>query len=161
MTCTRAPPPNERSVSHSRQSTTSFLPTGAERPRSRIGSPERTVSTPDLVSVSSRISRVGVLLSRSVGVAVALLVLMGCGGQTDEPLARGEESAGTETRATESGDGDLGFVPGTYREGDRVVLPITFPDGTSAELVYSAELEIAELGVFPYTSGTLDRKSVV
>lgn len=94
-----------------------------------------------------------------MAVAVALLVLTGCGGQTDEPLARGEENAGTETRATESGDGDLGFAPGTYREGDRVVLPITFPDGTSAELVYPPELEIAELGVSPYTSGTLHGKS--
>jgi hypothetical protein len=86
---------------------------------------------------------------------LALLVLAGCGGRADEPLVT-EEAAETKPG---SGQGDLDFVPATYREGDRVVLPLTFPDGTSAELVYPPELEIAELGVFPYSSGRLHGKS--
>lgn len=50
-------------------------------------------------------------------------------------------------------------MPATYGEGDRVVLPVTFPDRTSAEVVYPPELDIAGLGVFPYGSGTLHGKS--
>lgn len=68
-------------------------------------------------------------------------------------------TATTETRRTGSGDGDLGFLPSTYRERERIVLPLTFPDGTRAELVYPPKLDIAALGVFPYTSGTLHGKS--
>lgn len=47
------------------------------------------------------------------------------------------------------------FVPETYREADRVVLPVTFPDGSTAELVYPPELEIAELGLLVYGSGSI------
>jgi len=72
------------------------------------------------------------------GVVLGLLILAGCGAGTDE---------------------QRGFVPATYRDGARVVLPVTFPNGTSAELVYPPELDIAGLGVFPYTSGTLHGQS--
>jgi hypothetical protein len=41
------------------------------------------------------------------------------------------------------------FVPATHREGDRVVLPVTFPDGGSAELVYPATLDLAGMGAQP------------
>jgi hypothetical protein len=98
------------------------------------------------------------LRSRSISVALSvLLVPAGCGGRADEQRADGDAAA--ETWPTASGARELGFVPATHREGDRVVLPVTFPDGTRAELVYPPELEIAELGVFPYTSGTLQGKS--
>jgi hypothetical protein len=97
-------------------------------------------------------------LSPPLALVLALLVLAGCGGRGNEPLAQYDEGAAAEVRAR-SGDGELGFVPPTYREGGRVVLPITFPDGSRAELLYPPELEIAQLGVFPYTSGTLRRIS--
>jgi hypothetical protein len=48
------------------------------------------------------------------------------------------------------------FVPPTHRDGDRVVLPLTFPDGTRVTLTYPPALAIAELGVRPYGSATLD-----
>jgi hypothetical protein len=70
-----------------------------------------------------------------------MLVLTSCGGGTGERGARQ--------------DADLGFVPATYREGHRVVLPVVFTDGTRAELVYPPDLDIAGLGVFPYGSGRL------
>jgi hypothetical protein len=47
------------------------------------------------------------------------------------------------------------FVPPTQRNGERVVMPLTFPDGTRITLAYPPELAIAELGVRPYGSGTL------
>jgi len=88
-------------------------------------------------------------------VVTALLVSTGCGGRADEPLANADNDETAHTRQTGSGDGDLVFVPATYREGGRVVLPLTFPDGTRAELVFPQELEIAELDVRLYNSGTL------
>jgi hypothetical protein len=45
------------------------------------------------------------------------------------------------------------FVPQTFPEGDRLVLPVTFPDGSTAELLYAPELDIAGLGVTPYMAG--------
>jgi hypothetical protein len=45
-----------------------------------------------------------------------------------------------------------GFVPRTTREGSRTVLPVTFPDGSTAELVYPTSLDLARLGVQPDVS---------
>jgi Tol biopolymer transport system component len=46
------------------------------------------------------------------------------------------------------------FRPATYREGDRTVMPVTFPDGTTAELVYPPNLEVlGPGGLAPYSSG--------
>lgn len=42
------------------------------------------------------------------------------------------------------------FVPPTHSEGSRTVLPLTFPDGSSAEIVYSSDMRLAERGVRPY-----------
>jgi hypothetical protein len=39
------------------------------------------------------------------------------------------------------------FVPPTYAEGDRVVMPVFFPDGSTAELTYPASLDLASLGL--------------
>lgn len=40
-----------------------------------------------------------------------------------------------------------------------MILPVTFTDGTSAELVYPPKLDLAGLGVRPYGSGRLKGKS--
>jgi hypothetical protein len=45
-----------------------------------------------------------------------------------------------------------GFVPPTTREGSRTVLPVTFPDGSTAELVYPTALNLAAMGVQPDVS---------
>jgi hypothetical protein len=86
-----------------------------------------------------------VSLSGAVTVALACLLVTGCGG------GRAEE-AGSQ------GNGRFALVPATYPEGERVVMPLTFPDGTSAELVHPPELEIE--GVFPYSSGALDGRGL-
>jgi hypothetical protein len=44
---------------------------------------------------------------------------------------------------------DERWAPPTYREGDHVVMPVTFPDGTTAELVYPPQLGLGELSVYP------------
>jgi hypothetical protein len=48
------------------------------------------------------------------------------------------------------------FVPRTYREGEKIVAPVTFPDGSRAEVVYPRELDLASRGVRPYTWASLD-----
>jgi hypothetical protein len=45
-----------------------------------------------------------------------------------------------------------GFVPRTTREGNRTVLQVTFPDGSTAELVYPTALGLAGMGVQPDVS---------
>jgi hypothetical protein len=45
------------------------------------------------------------------------------------------------------------FHPKTYREGGSVVMPVTFPDGTTAEVIYPEELGTASIGPFAYLEG--------
>jgi hypothetical protein len=45
------------------------------------------------------------------------------------------------------------FHPKTYREGGSVVMPVTFPDGTTAEVIYPEELGTASIGSFAYLEG--------
>jgi hypothetical protein len=97
-------------------------------------------------------------------IVLGLLLLTGCGGAIHEPskhFARANTQTGAtgpQTRAGGEGSG-FRFVPATYREGHRVALPVAFPDGTRAELVYPSELDLAELGATPYSSGYLRGKS--
>jgi hypothetical protein len=79
--------------------------------------------------------------------ALLALALLGCG----------EMSAARETPA--ANQAEARFVPATHRDGERTVLPLTFPDGTRATITYPHELGIAELGVRPYGSAALRRDS--
>lgn len=47
------------------------------------------------------------------------------------------------------------FAPATHREDGSVVIPVTFPDGTTAELVYPPALDLAGEPFRPYSSGHL------
>ncbi|MGH2821108.1 MAG: hypothetical protein ACRDJ5_10700 [Actinomycetota bacterium] len=47
------------------------------------------------------------------------------------------------------------FAPPARRVGGRTLVPVTFPDGTSVELVYPSRLDLAGLGVYPGTSAAL------
>jgi hypothetical protein len=51
--------------------------------------------------------------------------------------------------------GEPRFAPPSRRAGEVVVLPVVFPDGSTAELRYPPELDLASLGVQPRTSGAL------
>jgi hypothetical protein len=109
---------------------------------------------------------VGLWALRSGALVAAVLVVAGCGGSVDTSDRRGA----ADTAAVEASDpqgrqaGDTRswrFVPATHAEGHSVVLPVTFTDGTSAELVYPRRLAIAALGLTPYGSATLRGKSAV
>lgn len=51
--------------------------------------------------------------------------------------------------ATGAGTDPTPLVPATERVGDEVRMPVTFPDGTRATLVYPIPLDLAALGVQP------------
>ena len=54
---------------------------------------------------------------------------------------------------------NLRWAPPVSMENGEVVMPITFPDGATAELVYPADLALEELSFYPDTYGILDGKS--
>jgi hypothetical protein len=88
----------------------------------------------------------------SIGVAAfAIVFLVRAFDTAPRPLT-------SEPTETDAPDGfDVGerarssppFVPPTSLEGGLVVLPLVFPDGSTAELTYPADVRLAELGVFP------------
>jgi hypothetical protein len=44
------------------------------------------------------------------------------------------------------------FIPPTHRDGDSIVMPVTFPDGTSAELLFPQDVDLAGMGAQPDVS---------
>lgn len=44
-------------------------------------------------------------------------------------------------------------MPPTQIDGDRTVVPVVFPDGTRADLSFSADLDLTSHGLAPYSSG--------
>lgn len=85
--------------------------------------------------------------------AVALIVLalgllvfgLLSGGKTKTPAAQAQISNVTK------------FVPPTTSAGGKTQMPITFSDGTTANLLYDPALDLANLGVSLFDSGTLDK----
>jgi hypothetical protein len=73
------------------------------------------------------------------------------GPEADDAL-RDEALAILESIAVEEPER---FVPETRREDEHLVMPLTFPDGTTAELTYPAELGLERFTVHPYSSGKL------
>ncbi len=47
------------------------------------------------------------------------------------------------------------FIPATRTENGYVIMPVTFLDGSTAEIVYPADLDLAGMGAYPYGSGAL------
>jgi hypothetical protein len=85
-----------------------------------------------------------------LALASVILVVAGCAAA---PEGTGSQSSSPEETVSAAPEGQAGFVPRTYTEGDSIVMPVTFPDGTTAELVYSPELDLSGLRVRPYSSG--------
>jgi hypothetical protein len=96
---------------------------------------------------SEPLSQNRLMLGRLVAPAFSIVLVSACAASSDTPTP----TALTTTLATPAGDG--GFSPHTSMEGDSVVMPVTFPDGTTAELVYPPELDLSDMRVQPYSSG--------
>ena len=103
--------------------------------------------------------------------AAVLLACAGCGPASPHrsqpsgisaPQAIAPADAGTipcRPSAPLAARGRPRFAPPTRREGNATVMPVTFPDGTTAELRYPPELDLARLGVWARTSGVLGSDS--
>jgi hypothetical protein len=63
----------------------------------------------------------------------------------------------TVTAEPERGTGPIrgAFYPPTYREGENIVMPVTFVDGTTAEVVFRGDLRADELGTYGEIAGGL------
>lgn len=68
------------------------------------------------------------------------------------PLHNDQKPGGPPPPSPQPSDRSV-FIPPTYREGDRLAMPVTFPDGSTAELVYPPGLNLASMGVRPYLTG--------
>lgn len=60
----------------------------------------------------------------------------------------------TNEDSTDSYDG---FYPATYTEGDRVIMPLTFVDGSTAEVVFPEPLGLRGMSAQVFTAGGLGR----
>ena len=92
-----------------------------------------------------------------------LLALLVTACDADDPTGAAHPSTTRGTKASPS-QGRISrivigasrdFVPKTRHEGRFVVMAVTFPDGSTADILYPHELEVAQLGVQPYSSGQL------
>jgi hypothetical protein len=75
---------------------------------------------------------------------VALFLVAAC--------ARGRPVASSSPTPLEDVPSLDRFLPPTYEEDGKVVMPVTFPDGTNAEILYAPYLDLAGTNIHPYTS---------
>jgi hypothetical protein len=87
------------------------------------------------------------------GVSLPLLLLAQIGGDDDSG-----NGASPRTTPSASPTAVESFVPPTYEEGDRTVMPVVFPDGTNAEVVYPEELDLDALNVYPNTQAMVPHR---
>lgn len=93
--------------------------------------------------------RAAAVVLSSGALVLALLVSVG--------LVLGDLRLGRDGSPAASPPARKVFAPPTRPEGGKTVLPVTFPDGTTAEVTYPASLMIAELGAYPQGGfGTLE-----
>lgn len=95
-------------------------------------------------------------------VAVAVFVAVGAGAWVASDTGRGSGPPGSSAaapatpspstvKAPDAGRREV-FVPPVRRDRGRLVMPLAFPDGSTAELVYAPRLELAAMGVQPDVS---------
>jgi hypothetical protein len=85
--------------------------------------------------------------------AAAALVAASCSGGDAVSTRSSEPGPPQASRPTSPIGNPVEFVPATNRENGKVVLPLEFPDGTTAELVYPPLLRLAQMGLRPFAAG--------
>lgn len=91
------------------------------------------------------------MFRRFLALASGVLIAASCGAASERTGATSTVGPGEAT--SPASDPRAGFLPRTYPEDNSLVMPVTFPDGSTAELVYSTELDLSGLRVQPYSSG--------
>jgi hypothetical protein len=102
-------------------------------------------------------------------VVVLLVVSAACGGSMEKPQAAtknvrqspapapGPSRSPLGDESEHTGPIPVAFYPSTYREGDRIVMPVTFVDGTTAEVLFRDDLRPHELGTYGEIAAGLRR----
>ena len=82
----------------------------------------------------------------AAGISAALVATGGRDRASQEVVtgSPSEGSADTEVASPDGASESLTPWPATYEEGGRTVVPLTFPDGTTAELSYPSELALLQ-----------------
>lgn len=111
-------------------------------------------------------------MRRTAGIAFVVLALSACSSDgvvsttvadsesaaaamaTTQPVPSSTTSTIQPTTTTEHPPREV-FVPPTQIEDDRTVVPVVFPDGTRADLSFSADLDLTSHGLAPYSSGRI------
>lgn len=86
--------------------------------------------------------------------AVAASIL-GCGTSDDAAAPGASSAASPKSRLEGAPAATDGFRPPARMEGGRVVMPVTFVDGSTAEIVADPELGIQDMSAQIFTSGGL------
>jgi hypothetical protein len=117
-------------------------------------SPDALQATSQRIHRRQRRRRVLVACVTLAVVAGTGVVVTQVAGERGDPLSAPAPTTVTPSTVASSTvlPSAAGFVPRTTREGNRTVLPVTFPDGSTAELVYPTALGLAGLGVQPDVS---------
>jgi hypothetical protein len=106
---------------------------------------------PDAMAPGRRLA----IVLAALAIAAAPLTLVVIEFRDGTPAASGashSSAASTRPRASVRQTFEA-FVPPTRSTDGSVVLPVTFPDGSTAELAYPPSLDLAGLGVRPYWAG--------
>jgi hypothetical protein len=102
-------------------------------------------SGPSLTSSWSDATKLGVAVLAGVLILGAVIALI-------FGLAKGSKPS---TTTTQTNNVTTIFSPPTTSSGAKTDMPITFTDGTTADLLYDPSLDLAGLGVVPSDAGTL------
>ena len=109
-------------------------------------------------SSSFRVARGAVtLLALAVGVGGVSFAIWALGDLQRTPAPRGKATASGAPDSPSAAPPsylptDERWAPPTHRDGGKTVMPVTFADGTTADIVYPPELALEELSVYPDTS---------
>lgn len=79
--------------------------------------------------------------------------------EPQQPTPLPDEPSGTFLEEVDHLSSAERWAPATRTDAGLIVMPITFPDGATAELVYPADLALESLNFYPDTYGVLDGKS--
>jgi hypothetical protein len=101
----------------------------------------------------NRLIRLGLPVLALMSACVSPETASGSKGRTPGAESSAERTVGSG-RPTFPGpsSGPRPFIPHTRREGNRVVMPISLPDGTSVEVLYPPGLDLAGMGAQPDVS---------
>src|SRR5688500_14248585 len=85
--------------------------------------------------------------ARAATIGVAVCTLLSCAEEGAIPPGASGDDTASSSSPTATPLGDDAWAPPVYRDRELSVMPVTFPDGTTAEITYPHELALDDMGV--------------